>query len=108
MHSHAFIYCVILAVPILALIARKFYITETSRMTSQTPGRVVMVEQRAVSDAVERRTETEVEVTYTIAGTEYQIKRIFPGERAVQFPIGRVISVRYNPATPTMAQLVLN
>src|SRR5580765_2569898 len=101
MGSHAFIYGVIIAVPILALIARKFYITETSRMTSEAAGKVVSVEQRAVSDAHERRTETEVVVAYTIAGTEYQIKRIFPGERAVQYPMGRQITVRYNPATPS-------
>jgi len=107
MGSHAFIYGVIIAVPILALIARKFYITETSRMTSQAAGKVISVEQRAVSDANERRTETEVVVIYTIAGIEYQLKRVFPGERAVQYPVGREITVQYNPATPSMAQLML-
>ena len=101
------------AVPLTAMAAAggvalvRIYFSNTRRMTSFVTGEVVRADQRASIVKDRRQTETSVVVKYTVSGEEYEITHKLDGERARQFPEGKPLPVRYNPADPKMAALAM-
>jgi hypothetical protein len=91
---------------LLGVLLSKFYLTDRRRMTSQTMARVVSAREKVVVDATARRTQTEVVARFMANGHEHEVRRVFQGERARQFPPGRQIPVRYNPGEPWMAEVI--
>ena len=105
--SFGFMIAIVVFAAGLGVLLAKFYLTDRRRMTSQATGRVVSAEQRVIVDATARRTQTEVVARFMANGHEHEVRRVFPGERARQFPPGRQIPIRYNPGEPWMAEVIV-
>ena len=105
--SIGFVIAILVFAAGLWLLLAKFYLTDRRRMTSQTTAHVVSAEQRVIVDSQARRTQTEVVARFSAGGHEHEVRRIFKGERARQFPPGREIPVRYNPGRPWMAEFIV-
>ncbi|HSU69008.1 MAG TPA: DUF3592 domain-containing protein [Tepidisphaeraceae bacterium] len=88
-----------------ALFLVAFYHQKNLKMTSQTTGEVVRSEQREVRDEKERRDETVVVCRFTVNGHTHTIERIVRGRWASRYPVGRSLTVFYNPADPGMARV---
>ncbi len=81
------------------------YYSKTMKMTSYTAGSVVKAEERVVRDTQERREETELLVSYSIHGHDYEIKHVMRGLRAKNYPPGKSVTVWYNPNSPDMSRI---
>jgi hypothetical protein len=90
-----------------SVILVKLYFSNTRRMTSRTAGKVVRAEPRVTIANGRRTAETVLTVSYIVSGRELELTYVLEGERARHFPPGRPIQVRYNPAQPDMAGVVL-
>ena len=85
-----------------------FYHQKRLKMTSVTAGRIVRSEQREVRDDKERRDETVIVCTFQVAGRERSIEQVVRGRQAARFPVGRTLSVYYNPSDPEMSRIDLS
>ncbi len=91
-----------------AVVLVVFYHQRRLKMTSVTAGRVVKSEQREVRDEKERRDETVVVCTFQVAGREYRLEQVVRGRKAAVFPVGKSLSVYYNPSDPNMSRMNLS
>jgi hypothetical protein len=85
----------------------KLYFANTRRMTSRVAGAVVRAEPRVTIVNDRRKAETVLTVKYVVGGRELELTHVLEGERAQHFPPGRPVTVRYNPAAPEMAAVVM-
>ena len=85
----------------------KLYFSNTRRMTSRVAGQIVRAEPRVTIAKGRRKAETVLTVGYVVSGRALEMTYVLEGERAQHFPPGRPIQVRYNPAQPDMAGVVL-
>lgn len=77
------------------------------KLTSSTTGQVIASEVREVRDSQQRREETVIRCRYEVAGRAFDVQRIVPGRYAAAYPVGLRLEVRYNPAEPSMAEVVV-
>ncbi|MDB5331946.1 MAG: hypothetical protein JWP03_3097 [Phycisphaerales bacterium] len=77
------------------------------KMTSQTAGQVLRSENRVVRTETERREETVIICRYTVHGKEYEVERILRGRQAKRYPVGKQLTIRYNPAEPEMSDIAV-
>ena len=89
------------------LFLKKFYLTDARRMTSRTTGTVQLAEERTVVTATDRYVETLLTVGYSAGGREWRVMGYVLGGRAKYFPAGSEVPVKYNPANPDMAEVML-
>ena len=100
---------IITAMIIVGVIATMlFYHSPRWKMTSAVTGEVARTEEREIRDKQGRREETLVVVKYTVRQHDYELNLTFPGRQSSRFTDGRKIPMRYNPADPNMAQLILD
>jgi len=85
----------------------KMYFSDTRRMTSRVAGTVVRAEPRVTITNNRRKAETLLTVRYVVGGRELELAHVLEGERAQHFPPGRAVQIRYNPAAPEMAGVVM-
>jgi len=90
-----------------SVVLAKMYFSNTRRMTSRVGGQVVRAEPRVTIVNDRRNAETVLVVRYVVGGRELELAHVLEGERAQHFPPGRPVQVRYNPAEPEMAAVVM-
>lgn len=90
-----------------SVILIKLYFSNTRRMTSRVTGQVVRAEPRVTIVKDRRKAETILTVRYVVSGRELNLVHVLEGERSQHFPPGRPVQVRYNPAQPDMAGVLM-
>jgi hypothetical protein len=117
-------YLILAAIPGVILFAVAYKLVEVRRARSwpSTPGRVVAsgTEALPVPSGGPRSTDTElrnfarVEYVYTVGGREYRCDRVSIGENtgnfevpetSARYPVGKAVTVYYDPANPEQAVL---
>jgi hypothetical protein len=84
-----------------------FYHQKRLKMTSQTVGQIIRSEQREIRDERERRDETVVVCAYAVNGKQFTIEQILRGRQASRYPVGKGLTVYYNPGIPEMSRIEL-
>jgi len=83
-----------------------FYYSHDMRMTSEATGSVVSAENREVHDKIHGRLDlTVVTCQFIVGGKPFEVVKTYRGRNAQNFPAGRKLHVRYNPADPTRARI---
>ena len=83
------------------------YHDKSLKMTSTLAAPIIRSEQREIRDEKERREETVVTVQYKVNGQDYTLDQVFRGRQASRYPVGKTLTVKYNPAEPHMAKIVV-
>jgi hypothetical protein len=79
----------------------------TFKMTSRTAGAVVAANEVERQHHDRKWVETELVCRYNAGGTEREVKRLLRGRQAKRFPEGKTVPVRYDPAEPHVAEVVV-
>src|SRR5476649_2236441 len=95
------LFCIVLAIVILT----RYYYSKDMKMTSTSTGSVLSAENREVRDDHGWRDETLVTCQVTVGGRDYQVMKIFRDRTAEPYPVGRKMTVHYNPADPAMSRI---
>jgi hypothetical protein len=83
------------------------YHDKSLKMTSTLAAPIIRSEQREIRDEKERREETVVTVQYKVNGQEYTIEQTLRGRQSARYPVGKTLTVKYNPAEPEMSKIVM-
>ncbi len=85
----------------------RVYYSKSMKMTSYIDGEVIRAEERVVRDERERREETLIACRYSVRGQDYSIEHVLRGMRAKDYPLGRKVTIWYNPTVPRMSKIKL-
>jgi hypothetical protein len=79
----------------------------TFQMTSRTAGTVVAANEIERQEQDRKWVETEVVCRYSAGGAEREVKHLLRGRQAKRFPQGKAVPVRYDPAEPHVAEVMV-